>query len=110
MNVHASTRILLLLLAMTSVVGGLWVLFSVNAVIVAIAYGVIWTIIVLVATRLVLTIGSGYNRFRDGGARAADASPADPAAALAQLADLRARDLISPDEYEAKRATILKRL
>lgn len=107
---HASTRILLLLLAMLAVVGGIWVLFSANTVVDAILYGALWTLIVLIATRIILAVGSGYN-WLTGGRRpgGSDRRP-DARAGLAELADLRARDLISDEEYEAKRSAILTRL
>lgn len=107
---HASTRILLLLLAMAAVVGGLWVLFSVNTVVDAILYGALWTLVVLIATRILLAVGSGFNWLTDGRRRASSAGPRDAGTGLAELADLRARDLISAEEYEAKRSEILERL
>ena len=40
----------------------------------------------------------------------AGSSSADAAAALASLTDLRDRNLISPEEYESKRAEVLARI
>ena len=104
---HASTRILLLLVAIVAIVGGWWFLFAANDTIPAIAYGVLWTAVVLVAARLLLAVGSGYNRLTT---RQGQGSVPKPADALAELTDLRDRELISADEYEAQRAKILERL
>ena len=104
---HASTRILLLLVALVAIVGGWWFVFAANDAIPAIIYGVLWTAVVLVAARVLLAVGFGYNRLTT---RRGQGSPPKPADALAELTDLRDRQLISADEYEARRAKILERL
>jgi hypothetical protein len=109
-DVHGSTRILLLLAAMVAIVGGWWALFAINEPVPAIAYGVLWTVVVIIATRLLLALGMGYNRIATGAGRGREAAAADTATALAELTDLRERGLISADEYEAKRAKIMERL
>ena len=106
----ASTRILLLLLAMTAVVGGLWLLFSVNTVVDAILYGALWTLIVLIVLRVILAVGSGVNWLTGRRQRGGQDRRPEARAGLAELADLRARELISAEEYEAKRSAILGRL
>ena len=107
---HASTRILLVAVAVVAIVGGWWVLFAINHVVVAILYGVVWTALVLIAARLLLAVGLGYNRYTAGRGRSATPKPIDAGDALAQLTSLRDRQLISAEEYEAKRAKILERL
>ncbi len=110
---HASTRILLLVVALVAIAGGWWFFFATNDAIPAIAYGVLWTVAVLVAARILLAVGFGYNRLtarKDVGAAEKSARGAKPADALAALADLRDRKLITDDEYEAQRAKILERL
>jgi hypothetical protein len=107
---HASTRILLVAVAVVAIVGGWWVLFAINHVVVAILYGVVWTALVLIAARLLLAVGLGYNRLTAGRGRSATPKPIDAGDALAQLTSLRDRQLISAEEYEAKRAKILERL
>lgn len=107
---HASTRILLLLVAAVAIVAGWWILLAVNVAVVGIVYSVLWTVIVLIATRVLTALGFGYNRFtarRRGDGRG---EFTDAGAGLAELSDLRERGLISPDEYEAKRAKIVERL
>jgi MFS family permease len=107
---HASTRILLLLVAAVAIVGGWWILLAINDAEVGITYSVLWTVIVLIVTRVLTALGFGYNRFtaRRGG-DGPGLSP-DAATALAELSDLRERGLITPDEYETKRAKIVERL
>ncbi|MGC8634120.1 MAG: SHOCT domain-containing protein [Candidatus Limnocylindrales bacterium] len=113
---HASTRILIGAVAVVAIVGGWWVLFAINHVVlstnvvVVILYGVVWTAVVVIATRLLLAVGFGFNRLTAGRERAATPKPADAADALAELTSLRDRELISAEEYEAKRAAILERL
>jgi uncharacterized membrane protein len=106
---HASTRILLLLVAGVAILAGWWVLLSINSIAAGIAYSALWTLVVLIVARVLTAVGFGYNRFtarRDRGA----SSSADASTALAELSDLRDRGLITPEEYEAKRAKILDRL
>lgn len=107
---HASTRILLLLVAAVAIVAGWWLLLAVDTPLVGITSGILWTVIVLIVTRVLIALGFGYNRFtaRRGGGGPGQ-SP-DAATALAELSDLRERGLITTDEYEAKRAKIVERL
>ena len=112
---HASTRILLLVLAIGAIAGGWWFFFATNDAIPAIIYGVLWTVAVLVAARVLAAVGFGYNRLTarkaEGAApKPASAANAPPGDALAALTDLRDRKLITADEYEAQRAKILERL
>jgi hypothetical protein len=107
---HASTRILAVVVAVVAIVGGWWVLFAINHVVVAILYGVMWTALVLLAARLLLAVGFGFNRLTAGRGRSATPRPGDAADALAELTSLRDRELISAEEYEAKRTKILERL
>ncbi len=107
---HASTRILLVLAAVVAIVVGWWILYAINSMVVAIIYGVLWTAFVLILTRVLLAIGFGYNRFAAGRNRGPVPVANDAEAALAELTQLRERELISPEEYEAKRAKILERL
>ena len=107
---HASTRILLLITAIAVLVAGIWVLFSINGVAVATGYSVAWAFIVLVATRVVLGIGSGYYSLRSRRSGARTNQPETAATGLAELADLRGRNLISDEEYAAKRAAVMDRL
>jgi ABC-type multidrug transport system fused ATPase/permease subunit len=108
--VHASTRILLLIIAIAVLLAGVWVLFSYNGVAVATGYSVAWTFMVLVATRVLLAIGSVYNSLRAPGSRRRSGVQESAASALEELTDLRSRNLISEGEYESKRATVLDRL
>ena len=105
---HASTRLLLVLVAIGAIAAGWWILLAINSAPVAIVYGGVWTVAILIATRVLFVVGFGYNRLTSG--RDRKPNPADPATALAELADLRDRGLISADEYEAKRAKIVDRL
>jgi hypothetical protein len=110
LKVHASTRILLLLVTGATIVAGWWVLLSINSLVAGIAYSALWTLVILIVARVLTAVGFGYNRFT--ARRGKDAAPerTDAATALAELSDLRERGLISPDEYEAKRAKIVERL
>jgi uncharacterized membrane protein len=107
---HASTRILLLLVAAVAIVGGWWILLAINSAMVGITYSILWTVIVLIATRVLIALGFGYNRFTARRGRDASVQSPDAATALAELSDLRERGLISPEEYETKRAKIVERL
>ncbi len=113
---HASTRILLVALAVVAIAAGWWVLFAINHVVlssnvvVVLLYGVVWTAVVLIATRTLLAVGFGFNRLKAGRGQASTPKPADAADALAELTSLRDRELISAEEYEAKRTRILERL
>jgi hypothetical protein len=107
---HASTRILMLLLAIVAIVVGWWVLYAINSPVVAVVYGILLTGAVLIATRLLLAIGFGFNRLTAGRGREDRHGPIDARTALDELAQLRDRELISSDEYDAKRAGILERL
>jgi hypothetical protein len=107
---HASTRILLLLLAAVAIVGGWWILLAINDAVVGIIYSVLWTVIVLIVTRVLIALGFGYNRFTRRRGRDGPGQSPDAATALAELSDLRERGLITPDEYEAKRAEIVERI
>ncbi len=104
---HASTRLLLLLVTLVAIVGGWWFLFAANDTIPAIIYGVLWTAVVLVAARVLLAVGFGYNRLTTPRGQGSVPKSAD---ALAELKDLRDRELISADEYQAQRTKILERL
>ena len=110
LTVHASTRILLLLVAAGTIAGGWWILLAINGAVVGIMYGVAWTIIILIAARVLAALGFGYNRFASRRGRDRPGKGLDAATALAELSDLRERDLISPEEYDAKRAKIVERL
>jgi len=105
---HASTRVLLLLVAGIAVVGGWWLLIALNELIVAIVLGLLWTAIVLIAMRLLFAVGFRYNRSTD--ARKDRGGTGDAGKALANLARLRDQGLISVDEYASKRAGILDRM
>lgn len=106
---HASTRILLLLVAGVAIVGGWWILLALNSVVAALALGLLWTVIVLIATRVLFAVGFRYNR-STGGRSTDKAATADAGTALADLARLRDQGLISADEYASKRARILERM
>jgi hypothetical protein len=108
--VHASTRILLVLVTIVAIGGGWWTLLSINNFGVGIVYSALWTVVVLIVARLLLALGFGYNRLTAGRGRGSKERPADAAAALAELTDLRDRQLISAEEYEAKRAKVVERL
>ena len=91
-------------------VAGWWTLFAINSAVVGMTYSVLWTIIVLVAARVLAAVGFGYNRLSDRRGHETPSASANPSTALAALSDLRDRRLIAPDEYDAKRANILDRL
>lgn len=106
---HASTRILLLLVAGAAILAGWWVLLSINSLAAGIAYAALWTLVVLIAARALIALGFGYNRFtarRDAG----PSGVAGASTAFSELSDLRDRGQITPEEYDAKRAKILERL
>lgn len=77
------------------------------------AFGVLWTLIAVV-----ITVTSLYNAFSDRGVateiiEVSDDSPGesnDPEARLRRLDDLKAKSLITPAEYEHRRAQILNEL
>jgi hypothetical protein len=108
--VHASTRILLVLVAIIAIGVGWWILLSINDVGTGILYSALWTVLVLIAARVLLAVGFGFNRLTAGPGRGSSGRPADAAAALGELTDLRDRGLISAEEYEAKRAKVVERL
>jgi len=106
---HASTRILLLLVAGVAIVTGWWILLSINDIAAGIAFSALWTLVVLIAARALTSLGFGYNRFTARRGQGTSGS-ADASTALAELSDLRDRGHITPEEYDAKRANILERL
>ena len=95
---------------MVAIVGGLWLLFAINNLVVGIVYGALWTALVLIVTRVLLAVGLGYNRLTGRRDPNQPPRPADATATLEELTALRERGLITADEYEAKRAKILERL
>jgi MFS family permease len=107
---HTSTRILLLLVAAVAIGAGWWILLAINTALVGITYSVLWTVVVLIVTRVLIALGFGYNRFTRRRGRDGPGQSPDAATALAELSDLRERGLITPDEYEAKRAKIVERI
>jgi hypothetical protein len=107
---HASTRILLLVVTAVAIVAGWWILLAINSSVVGTIYGVGWTVIVLIVARVLTAVGFGYNRFSARRGREGRPRSTDAATALAELSDLRERGLISPDEFGAKRAKIVERL
>jgi hypothetical protein len=107
---HPSTRILLLVVAVVAIVAGWWILLAINNTVVGIIFGVGWTVIVLIVARVLTALGFGYNRFTARRGRDGPPGGRDAATALAELSDLRERGLISPEEYDAKRAEIVERL
>ena len=107
---HASSRILLLLLGIAVLVVGVWVLFSINSGAVATGFSVAWAFVVLVATRVLLGIGTRYNSFRTRRSGAGPHRLGTAASALAELSDLLDRKLISDDEFASKRAAVMDRL
>ena len=106
---HASTRILLLLVAILAILGGWWLLLANNAFIAAVIYGVLWAAVVLVVTIILMKIGAGFNRMRERRHRTPEPG-SHPETALNELTRLRDGGLISPEEYEIKRAQIIERL
>jgi hypothetical protein len=107
---HASTRILLILAAVVAIVAGWWVLLAINSVVIGIVYSILWTLAVLILARVLTAVGFGYNRFTASRGRDAPPASTDAATALAELADLRDRGLISPEEYDAKRVKVMELL
>ena len=107
---HTSTRILLLVVAAIAIVAGWWILLAINNVVVGVGYSVLWSLVVLIATRVLSVLGFGYNRFTAKRGREGPPRGPDAATALTELSDLRERELISPDEYDAKRAHIVEQL
>ena len=107
---HTSTRVLLILAAGIAIAAGWWILLAINSAVVGTIYSVLWTVIVLVAARVLAALGFGYNRFSARRGRDARSGSATTSTALAELSDLRDRRLISPDEYNDKRAKVLERL
>jgi hypothetical protein len=100
---HMSSRILLVLVAGAAIVAGWWVLFAINEVGVAALYSVLWTVAVLVAARILLAVGFGYNRLTAKGPPSPTSQRPDTAT-TADLSDLRDRGVISPETYKAERA------
>lgn len=107
---HASTRILLFLVAVVAIVGGWWVLMANNQFPAAVVYGSLWTAAVLLVTFVLLKLGFGYNRYTARRSHGAAAQAASAESALAELKKLRDGGLISAEEYEAKRTQIIDRL
>ena len=105
---HLSTRILLLLVAIVLIAGGWWLLLTNNTTVAALIYGAIWTTAVLVGTRLLVALGFGYNRHSAGRNVASTSGTAQTS--LSELARLREKGLISPEEYATKRAVVMERL
>jgi hypothetical protein len=110
LSMHASTRILLLVVAAVAIVAGWWILLAINDAVVGIIYSVLWTVIVLIVARVLTALGFGYNRFTARQRREGPPGGTEAATDLAELSDLRERGLISPDEFEAKRTKIVERL
>jgi membrane protein implicated in regulation of membrane protease activity len=104
-EVHASTRILLVMAAALAIVAGWWVLLAINSAIVGVVYSILWTLAVLIVARLLTAVGVGYNRLT-----ARPAGGGETATALAELTDLHERGLITAEEYDAKRSKIVERL
>ena len=86
---HMSSRILLVLVAGAAIVAGWWILFAVNDMGLAVIYSAGWAIAVLVAARILLAIGFGYNRLTRR-------QPPDDGNA-SDLGDLRERGVISTE-------------
>ncbi len=107
--VHASTKILVLLAALVAVAAGWWLLLANNELIPAVLFGSLWTIGVLVVTKVLFVIGGGLNR-RKARQREPVTAGGDAGASLTELARLRDAGLISAEEFEAKRAKIVERL
>ena len=102
-DMHMSSRILLVLIAGAAIVAGWWILFAINDVGVAVLFSVLWTVAILVAARILLAVGFGYNRLTAKEPPRSTAQLPD-AATAADLDDLRDRGVISPETYEAERA------
>lgn len=93
---HMSSRILLVVVAGAAIVAGWWILFAVNDTGLAVIYSAGWTVAVLVAARILLAVGFGYNRLT---------TKQPPVTAnTTDLGDLRERGVISTETYEAERA------
>jgi hypothetical protein len=93
---HLSSRILLVVVAGVAIVAGWWILFAINDTGLAVIYSAGWTVAVLVAARILLAAGFGYNRLTRS-------RPPDSGNAT-DLRDLRDRGVISTETYEAERA------
>ncbi len=93
---HLSSRILLVVAAGAAIVAGWWILFAINDTTLAVIYSAGWTVAVLVAARVLLAVGFGYNRLTTK-------QPPDTTNAT-DLGDLRERGVISTETYEAERA------
>ena len=93
---HLSSRILLVVVAGAAIAAGWWILFAINDTVLAVIFSAGWTVVVLVAARILLSVGFGYNRLTTK-------RPPDSADA-SDLADLRERGVISTETYEAERA------
>ena len=76
---------------------------AINDVGVAAIYSGLWTVAVLVAARILLAVGFGYNRLTTKEPPSLPTQRPE-AASSADLADLRDRGVISPETYEAERA------
>jgi hypothetical protein len=94
---HLSSRILLVVVAGAAIVAGWWILFAINDTGLAVIYSAGWTVAVLVAARILLAVGFGYNRLTT------KQQPPDTANAT-DLSDLRERGVISTETYDAERA------
>lgn len=93
---YLRSRILLVVLAGAAIVAGWWILFAINDTGLAVIYSAGWTVAVLVAARILLAVGFGYNRLTTN-QRPDTANASD-------LGDLRERGVISTETYEAERA------
>lgn len=102
---HFSTRILLVLVTVAAVAIGAWILLAINDPVTGPLYGLAWAVVVLVAARVLFSVGFRVNRFaarRDAGRTARASTKAD----LAQLSDLHDRHVVSDDEYDKERARL----
>ena len=106
---HLSTRILLLILAIVLIAGGWWLFLANNTLMAALIFGAIWTAVVLIGTRVLASIGFGYNRYsaRRNGLGSTGQSAQS---ALSDLIRLRDKGLITPEEFASKRAGVMERL
>jgi hypothetical protein len=98
---HMSSRVLLVLAAGATIVGGWWILLAINDVAVALLYSALWTIAVLVAARTLLALGFGYNRLT---AREPPRPITRAQYNVADLRDLRDRGVISNETYDREHA------
>jgi len=96
-----SSRVLLVLAAGATIVGGWWILRSINDAAVAVIYSALWTIAVLVAARTLLALGFGYNRLTAREQRRPVTRAQDN---VADLRDLRDRGVISKETYDREHA------